>query len=474
MTHIVIIGAGISGLTVAYRLQQAAPDTRVTLLEAGECVGGTAQTVHRQGFHIDEGPNGFLTNVPETWDLAADLGLEMCAAADSAKKRWLYGRRGLIAAPASPLAFLASPLLPWSAKLRVAWEPFARRAQQDDETVYAFAERRLGRAFAEEVIRPMVVGITAGDARFISLKALFPRMWKLENSYGGLVRAWLQRTIERRLGKNTEPERIPGGPDGPGGRLTTCATGGIGDLCVALAAAIGEGLHLNRRVTRLAFDPQQARPWTVTCAQAVYAADQVVLAIPAYAAAPLLEPLLPHAARMAAAIPYAGVRVIALAYPRSAIAPRHRGFGFLVHPETQAAILGCLWTSDFFPHQAPPDQALFRVLLGGTIDPHLVTADDTEALLTARGALARIMGLHVPATLVHQRVWPRGIPQYVPGHLAKVAALRQALQQSPGLHLCGNAYDGIGINDCVRGATQVAQRVQAAARGAAGHRQEKV
>lgn len=457
MNHvdIVIVGGGIAGLTTAWRIARDAPGRSVRVLEAGDRVGGTATSEQVDGFTIDRGPNGFLTNVPDSWDLATELGIadEMRSAADAAKKRFVYRNGRLHQLPSTPSKFFfGSKLLNPLEKMRVMTEPLAPpRDPGRDESVFDFAERRLGRGFAEAFMQPMVTGIVAGDARQISLSALFPRMRQLEDEHGGLVAAMLVRGLQAAMGKRANV----GGPDGPGGRLTSFAAAGAGRITEALGAQLGACVTTGARVTSIdraddgylvhgdGFAPLKARA--------------VVVATPAHATGPLLSPLVPAVQNDIASIPYAGVRVVAMGYRIADLPSPPDGFGFLVPPGQDISILGCLYTSCFFPEQAPSGHVLFRVMAGGTRDPEFVTLDDAEAERRVRADLGRAMGIEADPVLVRHVRWPRAIPQYTVGHEARVARVEALLgRYAPGIVLTGNAWHGVGLNDVVRDARRAA------------------
>ena len=451
--QVVVIGAGISGLTLGYRLHSQGRE--VLVLEAGARPGGTTKTESIEGFHVDHGSNGFLTNVEHGYELASEIGLELRSASDHAQERFIYRDQKLHPAPLGALTFASSQLMSLKARLRVGFEPFAAKAPlHRDETVYEFAERRLGRGFAESIIRPMVLGITAGDARRISLKALFPRMWAMEREHGGLVKAMIERPIQRALGKREQNYKA-GGPTGPGGRLTTAKGGGIGALTEALANKLGDKLRLNSQVQELARVEQR---WRVSTQDQAFTADKVVLAIPAYAAAELTEGLDPVLGEQLRQISYAGVRVLALGFHKRDLAQVPEGFGFLVSPDEGLQILGCLWTSSVYPWQAPADQILMRIMLGGSLEPELVGLDEAAVEAIVLKALAQSMGIKAQPSMKAHFAWERGIPQYQVGHLHRVEQIEAAAGQL-GLHLLGNAYRGIGLNDCVREATALAAKL---------------
>ena len=451
-----VIGGGISGLASAFYLKRARPDLEVLVLERDRNPGGTARTDQVGPYLVDRGPNGFLTNVPETLELARDVGLEseLVPAAAAASRRYLVREGRLVALPTTPWQFLKSPLLPPTAKLRVVLEPFAPAPPEEvDETVFAFAERRLGRAFAEAFVAPMVLGITAGDARQVSLASLFPRMKALEDRYGGLVRALLSR--RRRRAASDGASR--GGPAGPGGRLTSFR-GGVGRLAEALRQHLGDDFLGGSEVVGLeAGDERRYR--IVRVGAEPLEVDGAVLATPAFTSARLLGTLVPEIADDLEAIPYAGVRVLGLGYPAEAVPRALDGFGFLAARGHGVRALGCLWTSTLFPEQAPADRALLRVIGGGSLDPEFVTLSDDQALDLVRRDLRLTLGIGAEPDMVHHLRWERAIPQYLTGHGGRVERVLARVREHPGLALTGNAYHGVGLNDCVRDAHRVVREL---------------
>lgn len=475
--RIVIVGGGISGLASAFRLREAMPHAALTVIEKQRDVGGIARSDEVDGYVVDRGPNGFLTNVPETVELAHAVGLEdvLAPATEAAEHRLLYHRGELRPLPTGPGAFLRSGLLSPAAKARVALEPFVGRAPHGvDETVHRFAERRLGRAFADTFIAPMVLGITAGDAQLTSVGALFPRLKRLEDEHGGLFRGMLARRREARAA----PESA-GGPAGPGGRLTSFRGGGIERLIVALRDELGSIVQSGREATTITAtrghadhaDHEGARYLVELDDGDVVAADVLIVATPAYVAAKLLADVLPDATDDLGAIPYAGVRVLGLGYAREQIPLPLDGFGFLVPRGQGVRMLGCLWTQALFPWQAPEGKALLRVIAGGVPDPEFVHLSDDEALGVVRDDLEATMRITAEPEMVHHVRWDKAIPQYWQGHRERVARIMAAAAARPGLALTGNAYYGIGVNDCARDAQRVAKQVatqvatQVAARG---------
>ncbi|MBI2221253.1 MAG: protoporphyrinogen oxidase [Acidobacteria bacterium] len=455
MKKVVIAGGGIAGLSLGFALQQRHVD--VAVLERADRPGGNIRTANIDGFLCEWGPNGFLDNAPETLRLVEALGLtgRVVRSSDAARRRFIYRGGGLHEVPMGPGAFLTSGLLSLRGKLRIAAEPWAKPAPGGDETIYAFAARRIGSEAASVMVDPMVSGIFAGNARELSLAACFAKMVEMESQYGGLFRALLAKRREA-AGRKRE-----GGIDvGPTGTLTSFV-GGTQDLIDALAARLGPALSLNTEVTGLS---RGASGWDVATSRGPIAASAVVLAGAAGVSANLVQPLSYGLSATLRQIPSAPLAVVCLGYDEADLT-RTRGpldgFGFLVPRGEGLRILGALWDSSVYPHRAPEGRALIRVMIGGASDPQILSLSDDELLQTARDDLRRAMNLSVQPVLARVIRHPLGIPQYTVGHLDRLAEIDRRLAAWPGLFLGGNAYRGPSINACIADADRLADAVTA-------------
>ncbi len=444
MKHVVIVGGGLAGLGTAFFLQQAQPELKLTVLEKLPQAGGKVRATQRDGYTVDWAANGFLPNVPDTLDLARELGLELREAAEVAKSRLLYKNGALQKLPASPPAFLVSNLLLPSEKLRAAAEPVLGRAANKEESVYDFVTRHFGRGVAETFAGPFVLGVTAGDAKKLSLDALFPRFRALERQHGSLVRGLIAQ--QRAARKNPDPDKPK--------RLTSFP-GGSGALVSALQERFTGRLETGVAVQQLSFNEGT---FEITVLGERLEADAVVLATPSFVAAELVAPFAPNAAAALREIPYADVQVFGLGYNRIDVPNALDGFGFLVPRGEGVRVLGVLYSSSIFPGQAPDGRVLLRVIAGGTVDPGFAELSPDEALAEVRRDLRVMMGVVAEPELAQHVPWPKGIPQYELGHLDRVARAKDALAGYP-IFLTGNAYHGVGVNDTVRDARQTAAKV---------------
>lgn len=447
-----VIGGGISGLTAAYTALRAGLE--VTVLEAGPAPGGKVRSSVESGYTLDWGPNGFIANVPDTLELVDALGLraELQPAADAAERRYLYAGGDLRPIPTGPGTFVRSELLSPPGKLRVLSELVYARTVKREESVHDFMARHFGFEAARVFAGPFVQGICAGDARQVSLDAMFPRLRQLESSHGSLLRGLAAARSAAR-----EDSRALGSG---AGRLTSFRIGGVQRLIDALAQALGERVRTDARVTALRREPgRDGRGVEVELeGGATLTSDAVVLATPAYVSADLVAPLAPEVSASLQAIRYVDVHVLGFGFDRIDVPYALDGFGFLVPRGDRVRVLGVLWSSVLFPDQAPDGKVGLRVLAGGTLDPGFSSLSDDEALAVARRDLETTMGIVAAPEYRRLIRWPRAIPQFELGHLGHVSSARQALVRTlPGVRLAGNYLDGVGLNDAVRTARMAAR-----------------
>jgi protoporphyrinogen/coproporphyrinogen III oxidase len=457
--RIVVVGAGIAGLSIAWAIQRRAPEVDVVVLERSPRAGGNIRTEHIDGYVCESGPNGFLDSAPATIALVRELGLSsrLLPSNDQARRRYIFRRGRLSEVPASPGAFLKSPLLSPRGKLRLVLEPFATARRDDDESIIDFATRRIGSEAAAVFVDPMVSGVYAGDAAALSLKACFPKMRQIEDDHGGLVRGLI---ATRRSRKRTDTAGAPAG------RLTSF-TGGMSDLIDALTRALGSVVHTSTAVTSIernrtpSLSPNRSpgRAYRVSTSQGTLDADAVVLSGAAAESAAIVRELDRPVSALVDGIPTSPLAVVCLGYDEAAIRSVSRldGFGFLVPRDEGIRILGALWESSIYQRRAPAGRVLIRVMIGGARDPDAVTLCDTELRRIVRSDLTRTMNVSAVPEFVRVTRHTRGIPQYVRGHQGRMQRIDALLKAHHGLFLAGNSYRGVSINACVADASAVAE-----------------
>jgi protoporphyrinogen/coproporphyrinogen III oxidase len=454
---VIVIGAGISGLCAAHAAQEAGVD--VLVLESDSVVGGKLRSSLIDGYTFDWGANGFLANVPETLALVRTLGLDdaLLGAADEARRRYLYWDGGLRPIPDTLGTFLRSELVSAPGKVRALAEFAMPLGHRREESVYDFLARHFGFEVARVFSGPLVQGISAGDPRQLSLDAMFPRLRALEASHASLLRGLMaaRRAARAAGGSQGEP------------RLTTFRDGGVGRLTDALREALGDRIRLGTRATALRSRGRSGSGAGVEVRTAdgeTFDAEQVVIALPAFAAADLVRDEIQGAAAALDGIRYVDVHVIACAYDRIDVPHALDGFGYLVPRGQRVRSLGALWGSAVFPDQAPPGKVLLRVLAGGALDPGFSELDDEAAVAVVRRDLEVTMGITAEPERVHVTRWRRGIPQFALGHRERVQHAREGVAATlPGVRLAGNYLDGVGVNDAVRTATAAVRSLIGAA-----------
>ncbi len=457
---VIVVGAGLSGLVTAFRMQRMG--LRVQVIEAAGQPGGVIRSERRAGVLFERGPNSGLDTSPAINTLLDDLGIrdQRLDASKASSRRYVVRRGRMVALPMSPGAFFSTSLFSWRAKLRLFAEPFIAAAPASlEESIAQFVRRRLGREFLDYAIEPFVSGIYAGDPEQLSVPAAFPRLHALERNYGSLIRGAIlgARERKRRAGQSKNAA------------VSFSFRGGLQTLTDALARSLPDVI-VGTPVTGVVRLADGAFSVVAgTAAQQEWRARAVVLATPAYAAAPMVESIVPEAARALSEISYAPVAVVVTAYRRRAVAHPLDGFGVLAPAAEQPGILGSLFSSTMFENRAPPDTALFTTFLGGRRNPALAAAPDDELLQSVQRELERFTGVCEAPLFSEITRWQRAIPQYTLGHLQRIAAVERAELELPGLHFCCNYRGGVSIGDCIVSGETVAQsvvtRLKASAQG---------
>lgn len=447
---VVIIGAGISGLTVGFFLKKAgcAP----LILEADAEVGGTMKSRLIDGFLVEYGPNSALETTPLFRRLFEETGIsgEVIYANPAASRRYILRGGRLHPLPLHPLAFLRSSLWSFRGKVRVLMEPFQPRGQAD-ESVAQFVRRRLGQELLDYAINPFVAGVYAGDPEQLSIRYAFPKVFALEERYGGLILGALRGRKER--ARRDETAKVSA--------AMFSFRQGMGTLPRALASYLSEKIRLKTTARALSFSEgrflvaaeSEGKVETIP-------ADIVVVCTPAYRAAELVRGLSESLAETLARIPYPPVAEVVFGYRQEQMGIPLDGFGFLVPEKERRRLLGTIWNSAIFPDRAPSGFVELTTFVGGARSPELVRLSDRELIEIVAGELAEIMKIVGRPEFVHITRWDRAIPQYTLGYGRVLEALEEAQQSYPGLYFVANYRGGIAVGDCVRSARATAERIE--------------
>jgi oxygen-dependent protoporphyrinogen oxidase len=438
-TRIAIIGGGVTGLCAAHYLSEAYGAENVLLIEASDQLGGQTRTTHADGFSCDWGPNGFLDREPLTLQWVADLGAEkdLIRANESSAHRFILRDNKLIEVPLSPPKFLTSPLLSLRGRARVLCEPLiSKRTDPSPESLWRFAARRIGREAADYMVDPMASGIFGGDSKQLVLENCFPKMAEMEAQYGSLFKAMLAKRKQKKKVSTA----------GPAGTLTSFESG-IGHLSEVAAQRFGSRVLYGKRVMKL--QRTQSGYHLETDPGPAIDAEAVVVALPSYAASAITTDFDTALSEALGTIPYANIVVLCTGYRREKVGHDLNGFGFVVPRNQKKRVLGCIWSSSIFAGRAPEGSVQLRTMYGGYTDQEIINLTDKELLSLLKDEVESLLRVDGAPEFVQIYRWPRGIPQYVQDHGARLAQIEKAEQRHPGLVFAGNAYRGVGLNDCV-------------------------
>src|SRR5215510_549273 len=459
--RVVVIGGGITGLTAAYRLTQAARGTEgpleVILLEASRRLGGVIATHAQDGLLMEHGPDCFLSTKPWGVRLCEELGLGDELISTTAQYRQSFIVRGgrlvpvpqgfYLMAPGSWRSLITTPVFSWRGKLRMALDLVVpRRTATDDESLAHFVTRRLGR-----MAQPMVGGIYTADPQYLSMRATMPQFLEMEQQHGSLIRAMLHK----------QRNATSVGTSGPRYGLFVSFRHGMQTLVDALTAHLPAGtvrLHASvRRLQRLA----ETQRWLVHLdQQPALEADGVCVSLPAPQAGQLLRAVDDSLATALEAMPYASSAIVNLVCTRAQVSHPLNGMGFVVPAIEQRALLACSFSSVKFAGRAPQNQVLLRVFVGGALQQEQLAHSDVGLQQAVVHDLRHLLGLTgEPLTISFTRHL-EAMPQYHVGHLDRVAHITSRLAHCPGLVLAGNAYHGVGIPDCIHSAEMAVQTLR--------------
>lgn len=459
MAATAIIGGGITGLAAAYELAQAGAET--VLIEAEPRLGGVIQTETVEGCVIEAGPDSFLSAKPAGEELVRELGLgsELISSNDHQRVTYVVRRGRLVPLPDGlmmmvptrllPLAF--SPLLGWGTKIRMGLEYFRRpRPAEGERTVAEFIEQHYGREAVDYLAEPLLAGVYGGSPDRLSVDSVLGRFVELERKYGSLTRGVL---AARRAAKRQ------GGAPAP---LFRTLRGGLGQLTAELEKRIRPRCRVVQG--RALAVERVAHGYRIQLEGGELQAGQVLLACPAWAAGALLRRLDAPLAGLLEGIGYSSSVTLALGYRRADCGPVPPGFGFLVPARERRSLVACTFVGAKFPYRVPDTHVVLRCFLGGAGGEAVLEQSDEELIRQVRAELQGLLGWDAEPRFVRLSRWRRAMAQYELGHARRVAEIRARLAMHPGLELAGNAYDGIGVPDCIRTGRAAARALLSASR----------
>ena len=484
MKRIAVVGAGITGLTAAHELTKAGH--AVAVFEARSEAGGAIRTVQRDGWLVEAGPNTLLLRDRSLDGFFSEAGLdrELQVANPEAEKRFIVRGGRPHALPQGPLGAVFTPIFNFPGKLRVLWEPFVPQNRTNpDETLDSFARRRVGQEFLDYAVNPFVGGVYACAPEDLCVRHALPRLWRLEQNHGSLVKGSIAlMRAKRKSGERTKARLVS-------------FRGGMQTLPATLARRLGDAFRPNTEVvglergavawrvhwrahdgssteagtsaakptfsdtggTPVPPDPADKRGMGVPPMSGSADFDQVILTTSAPALARLeIGGATPLATL--AAMPYSAVVSVALGFERNAVPHPLDGFGMLVPAKENRRILGSLFSSTLFPGRAPEGRVLLTTFVGGR-QPALAALPEAEIEQIVRAELGELLGVRAEPVFRQLSRWPQAIPKYTV-EFGQFAATMDAFERDhDGLFLAGHFRNGISRSDCLAAGRAVAARL---------------
>jgi protoporphyrinogen/coproporphyrinogen III oxidase len=491
--RVVIVGGGISGLSAAFYVQQLSKrqgiPVHITVLEKSELWGGKINTLRKEGFVIEKGPDSFLARKMSVIDLARDLGIEdqLVPMNPNAKKNYILNKGKLqlmppglmLGIPTEVRPFMSTPLLSLRGKLRAGLDlVLPRRKDSSDESLGGFISRRLGSEVLETITEPLLAGIYAGDTHSLSLKATFPQFGEMEHKYRSLILGMVLG--KRKQKKAAASGAAPGAGTGTGAPKTGSGSAhgasadagagalpeavrksmfltfrhGLSTMVEALVEALKQnGVELLTGCSVKQIERLDGHYVLQTADGERLEADGLIVAAPSFETGRLISDI--PEVQSVCSIPYVSVANVVLAFDEAAVMKGAEaafdGTGFLVPRREGRLITACTFTSVKWLTAAPKGKVLLRMYVGRQGMEGAVDKSDSELLEGVRRDLRNMTGIDAEPEFYEISRLRRSMPQYTPGHIERLEAARKALQeQRPGLLICGAGYDGVGVPDCIR------------------------
>ena len=474
--RVAVIGGGITGLAAAQRLVSRSNNVQVVLLEASRRLGGIIRTETADGFLMELGPDSFITNKPAAIQLCEEIGFtDQLIPTDARFRRSLVLRNGkpvpvpdgfMLMAPSKPWAILTTPILSIMGRLRLLSEAFiARRTTEEDESLASFVRRRFGQQTLERLVQPLVGGIYTADPEKLSLKATMPRFPEMEQSHGSVIRATLaQQKIDRHRSSGHKTINASSGSGARYGLFATAA-GGLSDMVAAIERALRKSgrveIQLGAEVAGIEKCKVSGSHWVVQLRnQQPMTFDAVIMTLPTHVAARILKTAIsPELQILLQDIDYASSAIVVSGHQLSDFKHPMDAFGLVVPAIERRKILAVSFSSRKFPGRAPSGQILLRTFVGGAMQLELLNHDDDTIAGFVNDELRSIFGMKAEPMFSEVIRYRNAMPQYHVGHLDRVAGIESLLKNTPGLHLAGSAYTGVGIPDSIASGWAAADHV---------------
>jgi len=460
---VIIVGGGITGLSTAYFLQETFKEAqqalKIMVIEGSARLGGKITSARVDDFVIEGGPDSFITQKKGGIALIEQLGLTDRLVQTHPVNKAVYILKGgklvpmpqgfNLMVPGQIMPFALSPLISWPGKIRMGMDLFIpKRTETTDESIGAFVRRRLGEEAVQLFAEPILAGIFAGDADKLSMKAAFPQFAMLEQKYGSLIKGMLKR---QQIAKEQ-------GAAAPKWSMFVTMKEGLSSIIAGLKDKLDQcEIRTGRPVTGIS---HLQSGFEVQVGETQETADALVVTTPTYKTAEWLAPWKANLSKLLDEMTYVSTATISLGFRQKDVKHPLNGFGFVIPRREGSQLMASTWSSTKFPGRAPKDHVLIRLFAGGAHREAILDQDDAGLITTAREELKGIMGIDAEPVVARAFRWHRANPQYHVGHLDWVAKIEKECQQHPGLFLCGAAYRGVGIPDCIQQGMDTAEKLK--------------
>jgi len=453
--QITILGAGISGLATAHWLKKEGFDIKI--LELKSEPGGSMETINQNGFLVDFGPNSGLETTPLIRQLVNEVGLsdEMIYASEISNKRFILRDNKLHILPTGLSPFIKTKLFSIKGKLRLFGEPFIGKSSDGYyQSIAEFVRRRLGQEFLDYAIDPFVSGVFAGDPHKLSVKSAFPKLYRLEEIYGGLVKGMIKGARERK--KRAEESKQSA--------KMFSFTNGMQTFPKAIAKNLSGSILYECKVesVKRVSDTTETK-WKILYEQNgeqhELVTDLVLSTVPAYVTSKIFGSLDKNLIQHLDDIYYPPVMVLYLGFNKKDIGLPLDGFGFLIPSKENKKFLGAIWSSTIFPNRCDDDKAAFTLFVGGARSSQLFDADKQILIDNALNEFKEIMKINANPVFIQERIWQKAIPQYNIGYIEHENYFDKFEKENHGIFLGGNYRGGISVGDCVKNSEIILKKI---------------
>ena len=450
MKDVVVIGAGLTGLTISFLLKNEGKD--ICLLEKKGKVGGAIQTHCEDGYVFEEGPNTGVIGNPEVAELFEMLGCEIETANKSAEKRLILKNNKWYPLPSGAVSFMTTPLFTTTDKLKMMFEPLRKKGNDPDESVASLAARRIGQSFVDYAVNPFISGIYAGDPEHLTTRYALPKLYNLEQNYGSFIGGAFRKSRQKKSEREKKATRDVFSVDGGLNTLTNLLEDKIGNENIVCNA---RNIKVNKKENYFTVDylldgkPYQIESRNVITSSGSFSLPEMLPFVSAQDMKNMTE------------LNYAKVVQVSVALKANALDAKYISFGGLIPKKEKRNVLGVLFPSSCFKNRAPQDCSMLAVYLGGVKRPDLFDLSDNEMKNLVLEELKYLFDID-ENSVSFMKIFrhEHAIPQYEKNSGKRFETIRKIEIENRGLIIAGNIRDGIGMGDRIKQAFDVVNQLK--------------